>query len=71
MAEGTLTSQVKFMICPSCKNAILGRATFEVTLDPWGFKDADEVTANGKMVGISMRHECRDGKPVTYRRGEV
>lgn len=69
MAEGTLTSQVEVMICPSCKNAVLGRATFNVTLDHLGFKDED-VPATGRISGISIRHECRDGKPVTYRRGE-
>lgn len=70
MAEGTLTSLVKVINCPSCKDAVLAQATFNVTLDPLGFKDED-VPATGRIVGISMKHECRNGKPVTYRRGEA
>ena len=61
------SGQVEVIKCPACKNPIIANMTYGMTLNDERFAN-EVVTASVHPVGVTIRHECKDGRIVPTAR---
>lgn len=67
MADGHSTAEVEFAKCPAFKGKIVGHINYELRLGDKAFGN-EVVTATMTPTGVSIRHECKDRRPVPQQR---
>lgn len=56
--SNVISTTKKMLVCPSCKNDIYGRLTFEMHLDERAGIVNGTATANLEIKGVQIQHDC-------------
>lgn len=70
MADGTSVTKIEMATCPACGRKIEATITYAVVLGERSFGN-EVVTASMRPTGITVRHECVDGRVVPQVRKAV